>query len=149
MIRKAKIHDVKSIQALINYYAKNGEMLPRSLNQIYEELQNFYIIEKNRKVAGCCCLDITWEDLAEVKALAVAPEYVGKGYGKALVAKCLLTAKWLGVKKVFALTFKVDFFKKIGFKVIKKEELPHKIWSECVRCPHFPDCNEIPVIKKI
>ena len=149
MIRKAKIGDVKTIQALVNHYAKSGEMLPRSLNQIYEELQNFYVVEKNKKIIGCCCLDITWEDLAEVKALAVAPGFVGKGYGKALVSKCLSTAKWLGVKKVFALTFKVDFFKKIGFKIISKEELPHKIWSECVRCPHFPDCNEIPVIKKI
>jgi len=149
MIRKAKICDVKSIQAMINYYAKNGEMLPRSLNQIYEELQNFYVVEKNKKIIGCCCLDITWEDLAEVKALAVAPAFKGKGYGKMLVKKCLLTAKWLGVKKVFALTFKTGFFKKIGFHVIDKEELPHKIWSECVRCPRFPDCNEIPVIIKI
>ncbi|MDO8734166.1 MAG: GNAT family N-acetyltransferase, partial [Elusimicrobiota bacterium] len=113
MMRKAKISDVKEIQKLINQYAKSGEMLPRSLNQIYEQLQNFYVVELNRKIAGSCELFITWEDLAEVKALAVAPAYKGKGLGSALVKKCISTAKQLGVKKVFALTFKPDFFLKL------------------------------------
>jgi amino-acid N-acetyltransferase len=149
MMRKAKISDVKEIQKLINYYAKNDEMLPRSLNQIYEQLQNFYVVELNRKIAGCCELFITWEDLAEVKALAVAPNYKGKGLGSELVKRCISTAKQLGVKKVFALTFKPEFFLKLGFKIVSKDVMPHKIWFECVKCPLFPDCNEVPVMKEI
>ncbi len=149
MMRKAKISDVKEIQKLINQYAKNDEMLPRSLNQIYEQLQNFYVVELNRKIAACCELFITWEDLAEVKALAVAPNYSGKGFGSALVKKCISTAKQLGVKKVFALTFKPEFFLKLGFKIVSKDVMPHKIWFECVKCPLFPDCNEVPVMKEI
>lgn len=150
MMRKAKISDVKEIQKLVNHCAKNGEMLPRSLNQLYEELQNFYVIEiKGKKVVGCCELFITWEDLAEVKALAVAPNYRGKGYGVSLVKRCILTAKQLGIKKVFALTFKPAFFKKLGFKIVSKDVLPHKIWFECIKCHLFPNCSEVPVLKKV
>ncbi|MBN1383752.1 MAG: N-acetyltransferase [Elusimicrobia bacterium] len=150
MMRKAKISDVKEIQKIINSCAKNNEMLPRSLNQLYEQLQNFYVVEvKGKKVVGCCELFVTWEDLAEIKALAVAPSYRGKGYGVALVKKCILTAKQLGIRRVFALTFKPVFFKKLGFKVVPKDILPHKIWVECINCPLFPDCNEVPVIKKL
>ncbi|PIU83897.1 MAG: GNAT family N-acetyltransferase [Elusimicrobia bacterium CG06_land_8_20_14_3_00_38_11] len=150
MMRKAKISDVKKIRELNNQYAKNGEMLPRSLNQIYEQLQNFYVVDINKKVVGCCELFITWEDIAEIKALAVAPNYKGKGFGSSLVKKCIATAEQLGVKKVFALTVKPDFFLKLGFNVVPKHLLPHKIWSECVNCPRFPDnCNEVPVMKEI
>lgn len=149
MMRKARISDVKEIQKLINHYAKNDEMLPRSLNQIYEQLQNFYVVELKKKIAACCELFITWEDLAEVKALAVAPNYSGRGFGSALVKKCISTAKQLGVKKVFALTFKPEFFLKLGFKIVSKDVMPHKIWFECVKCPLFPDCNEVPVMKEI
>mgnify|MGYP001564473034 FL=1 len=149
MMRKARISDVKEIQKLINHYAKNEEMLPRSLSQIYEQLQNFYVVELKKKIAACCELFITWEDLAEVKALAVAPNSIGKGFGSALVKKCISTAKQLGVKKVFALTFKPEFFLKLGFKIVSKDVMPHKIWFECVKCPLFPDCNEVPVMKEI
>ena len=149
MMRKARISDVKEIQKLINHYAKNEEMLPRSLSQIYEQLQNFYVVELKKKIAACCELFITWEDLAEVKSLAVAPNYIGKGFGSALVKKCISTAKQLGVKKVFALTFKPEFFLKLGFKIVSKDVMPHKIWFECVKCPLFPDCNEVPVMKEI
>ncbi|MDD5686697.1 MAG: N-acetyltransferase [Elusimicrobia bacterium] len=149
MMRKAIISDAKEIQKLINFYAKNGEMLPRSISQIYEELQNFYVFAVNKKVIGCCELFITWEDLAEIKALAVSPNYKGKGYGKMLTKKCISTAKQLGIKKVFALTFKPGFFQKLGFKVVSKEVLPQKIWFECIKCHLFPDCNEVPVMKEL
>ena len=150
MIRKARVSDVQKIQKLINHYAKKDEMLPRSLSQIYEELQNFYVVEtRGKKIIGCCELFITWEDLAEIKALAVDQNYKGKGYGKLLVKQCILTARQLGIKKVFALTFKPEFFQKIGFKTISKDVLPHKIWFECIKCHLFPDCNEVPVMKEI
>ncbi|MEW6556469.1 MAG: N-acetyltransferase [Elusimicrobiota bacterium] len=149
MIRKAKVSDVKKIHKLINFYAKNGEMLPRSLSQLYEELQNFYVAETNKKIIGCCELFTTWEDLAEIKALAVSPKYRGKGIGKSLVNICILTSRQLGIKRVFALTFKPAFFQKLGFKIISKDILPHKIWFECVKCHLFPNCNEVPVMKEI
>mgnify|MGYP001558772910 CR=1 FL=1 len=149
MIRKAKMSDAKEIQKLINSYADNNEMLPRAIIQIYEELQNFYVVELGGKIVGCCELFTTWENLAEIKALAVEQSHKGKGFGSALVKKCVLVAKQLGVKKVFALTFKVGFFQKMGFKIVSKDILPHKIWFECVKCPLFPDCNEIPVMKEI
>ncbi|MFH0947689.1 MAG: N-acetyltransferase [Elusimicrobiota bacterium] len=149
MMRKAKISDVKEIQKLINHYAKNDEMLPKSLSQLYEQLQNFYVVEVNKKIVGCCELFITWEDFAEIKSLAIEQDYKGRGFGKALVKKCISTAKQLGVKKVFALTFKPAFFQKLGFKVVSKDVMPHKIWFECVKCPLFPDCNEVPVMKEI
>lgn len=149
MIKKARISDIKTIHKLVNYYAKRNEMLPRSINELYENIRDFFIAEMNGKFAGCCALHIAWDDLAEIKSLAVPTEYLGKGVGKKLVTECLKEAKKLGIKRVFALTYKEKFFEKFGFARIRKEELPHKIWSECINCPMFPDCEEIPMIKKL
>jgi len=145
-IRKALISDVPSIQKLINMHAETGEMLPRSLNELYENLRDIFVCVYEDKVVGCCALHIDWSDLAEVKSMAVHPDYQRKGIGRAVLKTCLDDARALGINRVFALTYKPDFFKKFGFRVIEKSELPHKIWSECIRCPKFPDCNEIAMI---
>ncbi|MCE5315361.1 MAG: N-acetyltransferase [Armatimonadota bacterium] len=142
MIRKAKISDVPTLQGLINHFANNDEMLPRSLNAIYEDIRDFLIIEEDGRILGCCALHITWEDLAEVRSLAVDPSVQGKGYGRMLVQACLDDAKDMGVPKVFALTYVPGFFEKMGFSPVDKSALPHKIWSECINCPKFPDCGE-------
>ncbi len=146
MIRKAKVTDVKEMQDLVNYYAERKEMLPRSLNELYENIQDFFVYEKNGKIIACAGLHIIWEDLAEIKSLAVKPDCQKRGIGGKLVYKCLKEAKSLGVKKIFVLTFKPDYFKKFGFKKIAREKLPHKIWSECIRCHLFPDCKEIALL---
>lgn len=146
MIRKAKIKDAKQIQAIVNNYAKKDKLLPRSLNQIYENIRDFFIVEKRKRVIGCCALHIHWDDLAEIKSLAVQKKYVGKGYGRELVESAINEAKEIGVKKIFALTYIPDFFIKLGFEEIPKEDLPQKIWKECVDCIKFPDCNEVPVM---
>lgn len=149
VLRKAKIEDVKAIHSLINYFAQKGEMLPRSQSEIYENLRDFFVVEEEGRVVGCCALHILWEDLAEVKSLAVREDQQGKGLGSRLVNACLEEAKNLGIKQVFALTFKPGFFENLGFKRVDKEKLPRKVWGECIKCPWFPDCKEEAVIIEI
>lgn len=149
MIRKAKIEDIKQIQNLINTFAKQDLMLPRSLNELYENLRDFWVAEENKKIVACCALHISWDVLAEIKSLAVAKIKQGKGVGKALVEACLNEAVELGAKKIFVLTYKPDFFKKFGFKRVKHADLPHKIWAECINCCKFPNCQEIALLKKL
>lgn len=131
---------------LINEFAKRGEMLPRSLNELYENIRDFYICKKNGELVGLCAIHILWEDLAEIRSLAVKGEFQRKGIGKRLLKKCLDEAKKLGVRRVFALTYHPEFFEKIGFRRIDKSELPQKIWGDCLRCPKFPECDEDAVI---
>lgn len=148
-IRQAKVSDVHTIHSLIGYYAEKKEMLPRSINDLYENIQELFVVEDKNKVVGCCALHVSWEDLAEIKALAIAQNYQHKGLGTKLVLTCQDKAKELDIKKVFALTFKPDFFARLGYTRISREKLPHKIWGECVKCPLFPDCGEIPLIKDL
>ncbi|MCX5850414.1 MAG: N-acetyltransferase, partial [Deltaproteobacteria bacterium] len=119
MIRKAKIGDIKEIQNLINYFAKQDIMLPRSLNELYENIRDFWVAEENKKIIGCAALHISWDDLAELKSVAVAKNRQGKGIGQELVYSCLNEAKHLGARKVFVLTFKPQYFKKFGFRRVK------------------------------
>lgn len=149
MIRKAIVGDVKKIQKLINYYARRDRMLPRSLNELYENIRDFFVYAQGPAIYGCSALHIDWEDLAEIKSLAVAKSKSGKGIGRKLLAECLKEAKALRVKKVFALTYVPEFFKKAGFRIVDKKELPHKIWSECIKCVYFPGCKEIAMMREI
>lgn len=141
-LRKAKLTDVSSIQKLVNGFADKGELLHRSLNELYENMRDYYVIEEDGEIIACCALHINWEDLAEVKSLVVSESVQGTGVGRELLQACLDEAVELGVPKVFALTYKPGFFEKHGFLRIDKSELPQKIWTECVRCPKFPDCGE-------
>ncbi len=147
MIRKAKVEDIKHIQELIACFAKQDVMLPRSLNELYENIRDFWVYEEKTKIYGCAALHISWDDLAEIKSLAVAKKVQGKGIGKDLVTTCLAEAVSLGAKKIFVLTYKPEFFKKMGFKRIKHANLPHKIWAECINCCKFPNCQEIALLK--
>ena len=149
MIRKATVADVKKIQKLVNFYAKKERMLPRSLNELYENIRDFFVYADDSSIYGCCALHIDWEDLAEIKSLAVENKRCGKGIGKKLLAQCLKDAKKLKVRKVFALTYIPEFFETFGFSIVDKKELPHKIWSECIRCMYFPDCKEIAMMLEI
>lgn len=149
MIRKATIADVKTIHKLLMEYARDGLMLSRSLSDIYEALRDFYVCEQDGVVAGTVCLHICWEDLAEVRSLAVEQGWEGRGIGRQLVEVCLDEARQLGLKRVFALTYKQVFFEKLGFRVIEKSELPHKIWGDCLKCAKFPDCDEIAMVRGV
>ncbi len=148
MIRRARIHDVNAIQGLINDYAEEGQMLPRSLNELYENLRDFavYECEGDSGISGVCALHISWEGLAEVRSLAVRRERTRQGIGSLLVQYCLEDAKALGADRVFVLTYQEGFFRKMGFKPVDKKELPHKIWTDCLNCVKFPNCDETSLI---
>lgn len=146
LYRKAKISDVEPVHALITYYADRGLMLARSRAMLYESLRDLTIAEENGSVVGAGTLNIIWEDLAEIRALAVSPAYTGRGIGRNLVQHFIDEACALGIPRVFVLTYQQVFFEKCGFRVVAKESLPQKVWKECVNCPKFPNCEEIAMI---
>ncbi|HQT96923.1 MAG TPA: N-acetyltransferase [Thermodesulfobacteriota bacterium] len=147
MIRKARMSDVKGIHRLIADYAKKGDMLPRSLADIYENLRDYFVFEEDDgELVGSAAIHIMWEDLAEVRSLAVRDGKMRRGIGTQLVESCISEAIVLGIDRVFALTYKPEFFKKLGFHVVDKAELPQKIWSDCLKCSKFPDCDEVALV---
>jgi len=148
-IRKAHISDIKEIQKLVNEFARKEQMIPRSLNELYENLRDFVVAEEEKKVVGVCALHILWDDLAEVRSLAVKKEFHKLGIGLKMVKSCLKEATELGIKRVFVLTYQPDFFKKLDFKDTDKAELPQKIWGDCIRCPKFPECDEHALIRNL
>ena len=149
MIRKAVIPDVPAIQALVNAYADDGQMLPRSLNELYENLRDFSIFEERGAIIGVCALHVSWEGLVEIRSLALHQDWTGKGIGSALVRHCLSEAATLGAKQVFVLTYQTRFFSKLGFSMIDKKELPHKIWTDCLHCVKFPNCDESAMLRSL
>jgi amino-acid N-acetyltransferase len=142
MIRKAQINDVKEIQKLLITFASRGDMLSRSLSEIYESLRDFYVFEEGGTILGTAALHIVWDDLAEVRSVAVTEESGRKGIGSQLVQACIAEAREIGLKRIFCLTYKPDFFGKHGFHLVDKSELPHKVWGDCIKCVKFPDCDE-------
>ena len=142
MIRKAQISDVKEIQKLLMKYASQGDMLSRSLSELYESLRDFYVFEHDGALLGTAALHIVWDDLAEVRSVAVAEEAGRKGIGSQLVQACIDEARQIGLKRIFCLTYKPDFFAKLGFRLVDKSELPQKVWGDCIKCVKFPDCDE-------
>lgn len=141
-IRKAKIADSKEIHKLVNEFAKKEKMIPRSLNELYEKIRDFIVCEENGIIQGVCALHILWDDLAEIRSLAVKHDSQKKGIGNRLVKRCLSEARSLGIQKVFVLTYNPAFFRKMNFRDIDKSSLPQKIWGDCIRCPKFPECDE-------
>ncbi|MBP2668774.1 MAG: argA [Deltaproteobacteria bacterium] len=146
MIRKARMADVKAIQRLVAEYARKGDMLPRSLSDIYENLRDYFVCEDGGVVIGSAAIHIMWEDLAEVRSLAVQEGSMRRGVGTQLVEACISEAIVLGIARVFALTYKPEFFERLGFHRVDKAELPQKIWTDCLKCAKFPDCDEIALV---
>lgn len=144
MIRKARIDDVKPMHALLATYAARGLLLGRSLSDMYSQLRDFIVAEDEaaREIVGACSLRITWDDIAEIRSLAVREDRFGQDLGTAMVRACIDEARSLGLKRVFVLTYVPDFFRKFGFAPVDKSVLPHKVWSDCIKCPKFPDCDE-------
>ena len=136
MIRKAIIRDMKVIHKLLQEYGNKGELLPRPLSVLYDHVRDFsvFVDERNDDVIGCCALQFCWDDLAEIRSLAVHPDHLRKNIGSKLVEAMLSEAKSFEIKKVFALTYHQEFFKKFGFMQINRSELPIKIWADCIMC---------------
>ena len=146
-VEKARISDVQQMHEMVNRFADKGEMLPRALSELYEDLRDYFVIrDKKNRVIACIALHINWSDLAEIRTLAVSESCQEQGLGSGLIKACLDEARELGLKSVFCLTYKPEFFKKNDFLLVDKNELPRKIWSECFRCPKFPDCDEVALI---
>ena len=149
MIRRATIKDVKAIQSALEHYAKEGLLLPRSLNDLYDNLRDFIVYQKEEKIFGVSALHVCWEDLGEIRSLAVLPPQTRQGIGRQLVYNCEKDAAELGLKRVFTLTYQESFFARLGYQTIDKNQLPHKIWGDCLKCVKFPDCDEIAMIKDL
>lgn len=149
MIRAAHMQDATIIQKIVNNYASNGEMLKISLNEIYEKIFEFVIYEDSEDIKGVCALHPTWNDSAEIRSLAVIEKYKKQNIGKQLVNYCINRAKETGFSKVFALTYVDKFFESCGFSITDIDNLPKKIWTDCLKCSKYPNCDEIAVIKEI
>ncbi len=145
-VEKARISDATQMHKLINYFADKSEMLARPLSEIYENIRDYFVVREGKKVIACAALHVNWSDLAEIKSVAVAEDSQRQGIGDRLIKACLREAKELGIPTVFCLTYKPAFFERFGFSQVDKMELPHKVWSECYRCPKFPNCDEIALI---
>lgn len=148
-LRRARMQDVPTMIVLINYYAEKGLMLPRSANLLYQTIRDFIVVVDNNKIVGVGGLHTLWSDLAEIRSLAIEEEYMKNGLGKNIVDYFLDEAKQLGISKVFTLTYQPGFFEKCGFTRIDKEELPQKVWQDCIHCIKFPNCDEIAMITRI
>jgi amino-acid N-acetyltransferase len=142
IIRKAIMSDTKSIYQLISEYAKEGKLLARTYSSIYENLQSFVVAVLNYEVVGICSLTILDRNLAEVRSLAVDPAYVGKGIGKALVKQIMKETENLEITKLISFTYQIEFFSKLGFERVDKNELPQKMWKDCINCPKLHSCDE-------
>jgi RNA 3'-terminal phosphate cyclase (ATP) len=147
LVRKARATDVPGMQRLLAHFAARGDVLPRTLNEMYQHLRDFFVCEEKGEILGLVALFLYWEDLAEVRSLAVREDAGGRGMGRALVEACLAEAGALGVRRVFALTNRPGFFQKLGFSVVDKRELPQKIWKDCIRCAKFDACDETALIR--
>jgi len=145
-VQKATIKDVPQIHQLVNYYAKKGQMLPRALSNIYENIRDYFVFREEDHPVACAALHVTWADLAEIRSLAVAKAHQRQGIGAELVKACLRDAEELSIPTVFCLTYQTQFFQTFGFRQIDKMELPRKVWTECYHCPKFPDCDETAMI---
>ncbi len=146
-VRRARVTDAGDIQRLITQFADRDEMLHRSLGEIFENIRDFYVVAgPDGDVVACGGLHVCWSHLAEVKSLAVDVAHQRCGFGRMVVQACIDEARELGLRTVFALTYKPEFFARMGFRIVDKSTLPHKVWNECIRCPKFPDCGEIAVV---
>jgi amino-acid N-acetyltransferase len=149
MLRKASIKDIKRIHAMINTSASKGEMLPRSLGELYDNMRDYFVYAEGDDVRGTCALHICWESLAEIRSLCVVEEARHKGIGTLLIDACMAEARSMEIGEVFLLTYRDEFFARFGFHVVDKKELPQKIWSDCIRCPQFPECDEIAMMRRV
>ncbi len=160
VIQKAQIRDVEEILDLVNGFAALNLMLPRGPQYLYENIRDFviasdrnvpvYSLTKTREVlhliVACGSLHVLWEDIAEIRALAIHPDYQQMGLGSKLVEVMIEEAKQLGIRRLFTFTMTEDFFKTLGFRLQNREELPPKVWGECSRCPKYFQCDEVGMV---
>jgi len=145
-IQAATLADMDRVHGLITPYADRNDMLHRPLSELYENVRDFYVVKEAADVIACGSVHVVWNDLAEIKAVAVREEYQSQGWGKRMIAHCMDSARDMGIATVFVLTHKTTYYDQLGFKEIDVTNLPRKVWGECLRCPKFPNCNEIAMV---
>jgi len=148
-VDRARVSDAPPMHQMISHFADKGEMLPRALSEIYDDIRDYFVVRKGGQVIACAALHVTWVDLAEIRSLAVDENEQNQRIGSLLAQACLEEAKALGIPRVFCLVRKPAFFEKHGFQLIDKTELPQKVWAECYRCPKFPNCDEVALIRHL
>jgi len=148
-VERARLEDVEAMKALLDDFARSGDLLARSRLDLYENIRDFVVARRDGEILGLSALHISWIDLAEVRSLAVKRELQRQGIGRLLVERCLADAVELGLHRVFALTYQPVFFGTLGFHEVDKGELPHKVWQACIHCVKFPDCDEIAVMRDL
>jgi amino-acid N-acetyltransferase len=147
MIRKAKIQEVPEIRRFLSEFAQDGGILQRTLADLYAQVRDYFVYREDRgPILGIAALHVCWAGLAEVRSVAVLPDYRNRGIGSRLVEACLYEARTLGLNEVFCLTLRPEFFQRFGFKVVSREDLLPIVWADCVNCVKFPDCDEIPMV---
>jgi len=151
MIHKARIAHIPVIQKILGDFAGQGKLLARPLSELYTNLRDLVVAidDESEEVVGCCSLHIVWENLAEIRSLAVVDTQQGRGIGRRLVDACTAEARELGIGRVFALTYETAFFAHLGFRVVDKNVFPQKIWVDCLQCPKFPNCDEVALVKDL
>jgi len=148
---KAKLSDITSMQALVLSEVKDGIILNRTEDEVATNIRSYVLAKEGEKIVGYTALHIHSRRLAEIRSLIVDEAYRGQNIGQKLVQFTLDEAKVLGVEEdVLVLTYLPVFFQKLGFKEINKEVIPeHKIWADCIKCIHFPVCNEVALVHKL
>lgn len=149
IIRNALLNEAELISWMTDAYAGNGLMLKRSVESIIEHIRNFFVAEYQGQLIGCCAVSFYSVKLAEIRSLAVADEFRGKGIGSLLVGRAESVLIEEGGREVFALTLSPGFFAKMGYKEIAKEYFPQKIWRDCTNCPKLMACDEIAMVRTL
>lgn len=145
--RRATFDDIEAVYNIINDYAATGVMLARSRNALYEAIRDMIVAEEDGVVVGVGCLHFIWDRLAEVRSMAIRPDFARHGIGAEIVRRLIEDGEKFGVEKIFTLTYKPEFFGTLGFVRVTKDELPHKVWKDCIDCPRFPNCDEIAMVR--
>ncbi len=143
---RATVRDAEGIHLLVNFWAAQGQMLPRTLGETYENLRDFFVVREGDRVVGCGALHIVWADMAELKSLAVEESQQSRGVGAAITRACVEEGRTIGLTGLFALTYRPGFFERLGWRQADVMTLPRKVWNECYRCPKFPGCDEIAMV---
>jgi len=147
--RRARVEDVPRLYELINYYAARGDMLPKTLDQLYNRVREFVVAEADGEVVGCAALKIMWHDLAELISVTVHPAMQGRGLGRRVIEPLFAEARELGIPTLFVLTLQVSFFSRMGFREVPRLGLPHKIWQDCAACFKQDRCDEVAMVREL
>jgi amino-acid N-acetyltransferase len=151
-IRKARISDVKELLELVNGFAAQNLMLPRGPQYLFENIRDYAVIideAAGGRIVACGSLHVLWGDMAEIRSMAIRPEYQKRGLGRRLVEFLKEEATQLGIRRLFTFTLSEDFFARLGFTRKLRDELPPKVWGECSRCPKYFKCDEVGMVLEI